>query len=117
MNRLKRKQSCGARISAATGDHFKRRIEMKGKADERHEQISGGFYTGPREPGKPHVVRRQAGSMITDRQSEIELPFTVFPGHSDMAQFGASECRGTIAGDASHLSEDVLISAARAGQE
>jgi RNA polymerase sigma-70 factor, ECF subfamily len=55
--------------------------------------------------------------MITIQQNKSQLPFNVLPEPSSTAQFNPPDWRKTSADEASDLSEDVLISAAQAGQE
>ena len=55
--------------------------------------------------------------MITIHQNKSQLPFNVLPEPSSRAHFNPSDWRTTSADEASDLSEDVLISAAQAGQE
>jgi len=55
--------------------------------------------------------------MITTQQNKFQLPFNVLPEPSSTAHFNPPDLRKTSANEASDLSEDVLISAAQAGQE
>ena len=55
--------------------------------------------------------------MITIQQNKSQLPFNVLPEPSSTAHFNPPDWRRTSADEASDLSEDVLISAAQAGQE
>jgi RNA polymerase sigma-70 factor, ECF subfamily len=55
--------------------------------------------------------------MLTTQQNKSQLPFNVLPEPSSTAHFNPPAWRKTSANAASDLSEDVLISAARAGQE
>jgi RNA polymerase sigma factor (sigma-70 family) len=55
--------------------------------------------------------------MITIQQNKSQLPFNVLPEPSSTAHFNPPDWRKTSADEASDLSEDVLISAAQAGQE
>jgi len=56
-------------------------------------------------------------TMITIQQNKSQLPFNVLPEPSSTAHFNPPDCRNTSADEGSDLSEDVLISAAQAGQE
>src|SRR5580704_4416029 len=55
--------------------------------------------------------------MIATQQHKSEMPFNVLREPSGTAQFNSPDWRKTSADEASDLSEDVLISAAQAGQE
>jgi RNA polymerase sigma factor (sigma-70 family) len=55
--------------------------------------------------------------MIAIQQNKSQLPFNVLPEPSSTAHFNPPDWRKTSADEASDLSEDVLISAAQAGQE
>ena len=55
--------------------------------------------------------------MITIQQNRSQSPFNVLPEPSSTAHFNPPDGRKTSADEASDLSEDVLISAVRAGQE
>jgi RNA polymerase sigma factor (sigma-70 family) len=55
--------------------------------------------------------------MITIPQNKSQLPFNVLPEHSSTDHFNPRDWCKTSADEASDLSEDVLISAAQAGQE
>jgi RNA polymerase sigma factor (sigma-70 family) len=55
--------------------------------------------------------------MITIQQNKSQSPFNVLPESSSTAHFNPPDWRKTSADEASDLSEDVLISAAQAGQE
>jgi len=55
--------------------------------------------------------------MITIQQNKSQLSFNVLREPSSTAHLDPPDCRKTSADEASDLSEDVLISAAQAGQE
>jgi RNA polymerase sigma factor (sigma-70 family) len=55
--------------------------------------------------------------MITIQRNKSELPVNVLPEPSSRAHFNPQDWRRMSADEASDLSEDVLISAAQAGQE
>jgi RNA polymerase sigma factor (sigma-70 family) len=55
--------------------------------------------------------------MITIQQNKSQLPFNVLPEPSSTAHFNPLDWRKTSADEAPDLSEDVLVSAAQAGQE
>ena len=55
--------------------------------------------------------------MITIQQNKSQLPFNVLPEPSSTAHFNPPDWHKTSADEAFDLSEDVLISAAQAGQE
>ena len=55
--------------------------------------------------------------MITIHQNKSQSPFNVLPKSSSTAHFNPPDWRKTCADEAYDLTEDVLISAAQAGQE
>lgn len=55
--------------------------------------------------------------MLTNRTNESQFCLKVLPEHSNAAHFNAPDWRKASADEASHLSEDVLISAAQAGHD
>jgi RNA polymerase sigma-70 factor, ECF subfamily len=62
-------------------------------------------------------ARKKVNSMITIQQIKSQLPFTVRPEPSSIDHFNSPDWRKKGADEASDLSDDVLISAAQAGQE
>jgi RNA polymerase sigma-70 factor (ECF subfamily) len=55
--------------------------------------------------------------MLTNQDNQSHFYLKVLPEHPNAAHFNATDWRKASAGEASHLSEDILISAAQAGQE